>query len=237
MTTIATDSLMTGTTTELTAHSANWAYAKTNPNSTPAGTGIQVGVNGASSNATGTSYSQGGVAYWTGGTFPADQWAQVVAGPIPTNISAGMALILRALPANGGSWLAFEIRWNGGALLWGSSAGGTVSAPVSGTSSLLGQTWAQGDVFRMELHGSTISLLRAPAATPGSFTTLFTPGAWNATGNAILALGGGRPGIGAFQGSGTLNYIQNFTAGDFVTGPLPPTPPTGPQGAFTVRTT
>jgi hypothetical protein len=94
---------------------------------------------------------------------------------------------------------------------------------------------ASGDIFEFRLQGNQASVWRGIA---GALPLVQVP---NIGGTIIIGAQGltGRPGVGAIDGAGSAgNFaINTWSAGDFVTGPLPPTAPTGSQGAFTVRTT
>lgn len=238
---VGPEALMPATAVELTQYSNLWTYIRAAP-SANGGTGIQVGPSGAFSNFTGggASSSNGGVACRLDHPL-SEQWAQMTLGPTQTAVNTGIALILRG--ATNGSYISLEIRGTGYAGIAASNAGAAPAVVNANPSSVTGLTFAQGDVIRFELQqvaGVWVPrALRALAAAPTNFQALFTPGAWNATGTTWLAAtaSGGAAGIGMFQGAATLSYVHTFSAGDFATGPLPPTPPSTSRGAFTIRTT
>jgi hypothetical protein len=237
MRTLITDFLapLPATVTELTAYSSLWTYARTATN----GTGIAVGPNGAQANATGTGISataNSGVAFRHDSSLPPDQWVQATYGPLQ-NTAFGMALLIRVSASN--SWLGVEIRGNGSAYLWGSNAGTVTGSMFQANNNLTGQTFGTGDVFRLQLQGTTLQVLRAPAVTPTVFATLLAPTTWIAGGTAVLnaTAAGGAPGVGAFQGSGTTTYLHDLAAGDFGSPIVGPTPPTAARGVYNVRST
>jgi hypothetical protein len=101
-----------------------------------------------------------------------------------------------------------------------------------------GHSWAIDDGIRLVLTGQTpvitASVLILPAGG-GTPIVVVAPTLLPTAVQQAAGLNSGFPGI-VNEGGASPN-VKDWAAGDLITGPQPPVPPTSPQGAFTVRTT
>lgn len=163
-----------GSTQALATYSASWTVAEGSFNV----------PSGANAVAAGTLFYCS--AYWNADTFSADQFSQVVI--TAALLSDGISYGGPAVRHQSGAVTLYHAHTNGSSVYVGKSVAGTKSdlaGPIS-------QTFAAGDVFKMEVSGTgatvTLKLYRAPAATPTVFTQ-FGGDITDSAGDRITAAG------------------------------------------------
>jgi hypothetical protein len=118
---------------------------------------------------------------------------------------------------------------------WSPASSNYLMAPGSGLNVFTGPL-SVGDIFRMRVVGNPGVVTVERSTGGGPFASVSSLGNGNVVRTEAQGIISGSPGVSGMRAS-NAHYIYDFVAGDFQPSVLPPTPPTGPQGAFTLRTT
>ncbi len=165
--------------TSLTTHNSNWSVNG----------GFAINTNSVYSNNSNTT----SLARWTGDTFNNNQYAQVTISAAQTS---GLYIGVAVRVQSGGELNAYGAYTDSSAVKIMKWISGTPTELYSGTA------FGQGDVLRLEISGTTLTLKQN-----GSTITTVT----------VSNFSSGSPGLSGY-GSGTGNRVDDFSAGSVASG-------------------